>query len=348
MIEKTKFYVKKLTKMKSTKLHPLFRLAIGVVTLSTLVFTTGPLKAHEPLQGHQPPKAQPSDSESKVPPARFHHVRLNVTDPKASIEFYEKYFSAVPIKFRGFADAILTDRSYFLFNTVAKRAPENYRTALWHVGWGGVDGPGEYKWRTEKGITWDTDITTVGTQGEHVYFMYAQGPDHEIAEVFTGDPHQRYDHIHLLAEDVNAAADWYIKHLGAKGLITNAAKPEPPPADFKLSDPNANAFKYIWMTAVQVDGVTFNIHIKPEGPVFWYPGEPYTGEFEKSDGHVINHFAFSYPDIEPVYQRMKAGGVEIVKDIAWDDKFKMKSFFVRAPDKVLVEIVEADGTVVPR
>ena len=334
--------------MKSTKLHPLFRLAIGVVTLSTLVFTIQPLQALQPPKAYHSPKAQPSDGDSNAQSARFHHVRLNVTDPKASIEFYDKYFSAVPIKFRGVADAILTDRSYFLFNKVDKPAPDNYKTALWHVGWGGVDGHGEYKWRTEKGITWNTDITEVGTPEGQLFFMYAQGPDHEIAEVFTGDPHQRYDHIHLLAEDVNATADWYIKHLGAKGLITNAAKPEPPPADFKLSDPNANAFKYIWMTAVQVDGVTFNIHIKPEGPVFWYPGEPYTGEFEKSDGHVINHFAFSYPDIEPVYQRMKADGVEIVKDIAWDDKLKMKSFFVRAPDKVLVEIVEADGTVVPR
>lgn len=55
-----------------------------------------------------------------------------------------------------------------------------------------------------------------------------------------------------------------------------------------------------------------------------------------------NHFAFSYPDIQPVYGRMKANGVEIVKDIEWNDELKMKSFFVRAPDGVLVEIVEAD------
>ena len=35
-------------------------------------------------------------------------------------------------------------------------------------------------------------------------------------------------------------------------------------------------------------------------------------------------------------------GVEIVEEIAWNNEFKMKSFFVRAPDGVLVEIVEAD------
>ena len=48
------------------------------------------------------------------------------------------------------------------------------------------------------------------------------------------------------------------------------------------------------------------------------------------------------PDIESVYKRMKSKGVEIVKEIATDEKLKLKSFFVRAPDNVLVEIVQAD------
>ena len=34
--------------------------------------------------------------------------------------------------------------------------------------------------------------------------------------------------------------------------------------------------------------------------------------------------------------------VEIVKEIAWNEELQMKSFFVRAPDGVLIEIVEAD------
>ena len=74
---------------------------------------------------------------------------------------------------------------------------------------------------------------------------------------------------------------------------------------------------------------------KPEKPVFWYDGNPIS-EFKETDGCVIDHFAFSYPDIEPVYKRMKASGVKIVKRIAWADKLKMKSFFIRAPDGVLI------------
>ena len=42
------------------------------------------------------------------------------------------------------------------------------------------------------------------------------------------------------------------------------------------------------------------------------PGEaPKT--FEKTEGHVINDVVFSDPDSQPVFDRRKANGVEIVK-----------------------------------
>jgi hypothetical protein len=37
---------------------------------------------------------------------------------------------------------------------------------------------------------------------------------------------------------------------------------------------------------------------------------------------------------------MKAEGVQIVKPIATDPEFGHKSFYLRGPDKVLIEIVE--------
>ncbi len=282
----------------------------------------------------------PSILAAQEQPARFHHVRLNVTDTKASVAYYKKFFSAVPIRFRGVSDALLTDRSYILFNTVSKPAPINARTGLWHIGWGGIDGQSEYKWRTGQGIKWQRDIVTVGKDA--AYFMYASGPDREIVEVWTGTPYQRYNHIHLLAEDPNITRDWYIDNLGAKGKKDYIPNPNPPPAGMTFGDPPEKVFSDgIWNTSAQIDGVIFNIFGKPDKPVFWWEGKP-IDEFEKTDGHVIDHFAFSYPDIGPVYKRMKADGVEIVRRITQNDKLKMKSFFVRAPDGVLVEIVEAD------
>lgn len=39
----------------------------------------------------------------------FHHIHINSVDPAESIDFYETMFSAVPVKFRGASDAVLTD-----------------------------------------------------------------------------------------------------------------------------------------------------------------------------------------------------------------------------------------------
>ncbi|MFO0949282.1 MAG: hypothetical protein U1D30_25790 [Planctomycetota bacterium] len=50
--------------------------------------------------------------------------------------------------------------------------------------------------------------------------------------------------------------------------------------------------------------------------------------------------AFSYRDIQPVYERMQRAGVEIVEHPTYHEDMKLKSFSVLAPDKVLVEIVE--------
>jgi len=201
----------------------------------------------------------------------------------------------------------------------------------------GIDGPSEYKWRTGRGMEWNLDITTVGK--DMAYFMYASGPDHEIVEVWTGTPYQRYNHVHLLTKDVNLTRDWYIDNLGAKGPKTPLPDPGKPPAGMNWANPKV--FDSVWQTQIAVDGVLFNIWGLPDEPVFWWPHEPIL-QFEKTDGHVIDHYAFSYPDIAPVFARMQREGVEIVKEIAWNEELQMKSFFVRAPDGVLVEIVEAD------
>ncbi|MCH7527572.1 MAG: VOC family protein [Planctomycetes bacterium] len=57
-------------------------------------------------------------------------------------------------------------------------------------------------------------------------------------------------------------------------------------------------------------------------------------------GSAIDHIAYSYRDIEPVFDRMKKAGVEIVQPIRDDPQYGHKSFFVMAPGKILVEIVQ--------
>jgi catechol 2,3-dioxygenase-like lactoylglutathione lyase family enzyme len=50
---------------------------------------------------------------------------------------------------------------------------------------------------------------------------------------------------------------------------------------------------------------------------------------------------FSYPELDPVFNRMTRAGVEIVRPIPVDPNHGHRSFFVRGPDRLLVEIVEA-------
>src|SRR5262245_32001723 len=74
-----------------------------------------------------------------VEPAHFHHVLLNVTNPKKSIEFYKFVFGATDVKFRGVADALFTERSFILLNKVDTPPESKLNTGIWHIGWGGVD-----------------------------------------------------------------------------------------------------------------------------------------------------------------------------------------------------------------
>ena len=64
-------------------------------------------------------------------------------------------------------------------------------------------------------------------------------------------------------------------------------------------------------------------------------------DIKPTQGRAIDHIAFSYRQIEAVFERMKSTGAKIVQPIAMQESLKLKSFFVLAPDDVLVEIVEA-------
>jgi catechol 2,3-dioxygenase-like lactoylglutathione lyase family enzyme len=77
-----------------------------------------------------------------------------------------------------------------------------------------------------------------------------------------------------------------------------------------------------------------------EKPPAWWPDPPLRS-LTPTKGRAIDHMAFSYRAIEPVYERMKRAGVRIDEPISVKEPLGIRSFFVVAPDDVLVEIVEA-------
>ncbi len=267
----------------------------------------------------------------------FHHAHINTMDAAKSIDYYQEMFGAVPVKFRGLSDAVLTDRSFILYTKVDKPAPSAMISGLYHLGWGGVDGPGDFEWRDKKGMKWQTPLSSLGTN----YYMYAYGPDDEVVEVWTGFQHHRFGHLHLFSDDVGIATKWYMENLNAAGPARIAPKPPKAPSD--PAEISGSTFRYLWNSAVSTpNGVTINIFATPSTKTYnWWADPPIDEPLVASDGRVIDHIAFSYRDIQPVYDRMKKNGVEIVDDIKERKEYGFKSFFVRGPDKVLIEVVEA-------
>jgi catechol 2,3-dioxygenase-like lactoylglutathione lyase family enzyme len=263
-------------------------------------------------------------------PAHFHHVRLNVTNVRESIRFYSRVFGAVPVKFRGAADALFTERSLILFNEVNEPPPSELISGIWHIGWGGVDVKNEYEWWKSHGVEIHTPLSPL--PGRDNYYFYMRGPDKELIEINTMG-HHRFAHVHLFASDVNETTRWYADHLGV-------SPQRPLPVQRPAGD--MGTLSTIWLNSFRCDNVQFIVFGKPdrEEPPPWWRDEPLK-DIKPTQGRPIDHVAFSYRQIEPVFERMKSAGVKIVQPIRLQERLKLKSFFVLAPDDVLVEIVEA-------
>ena len=288
----------------------------------SLFCLAGTASAHEPTT---------SAEKAEKRGAHFHHVRLNVTDPAATIAFYTKNLGAVETQYFGRHPALFTERSFLLLNKVDSPPPFMPHSAVSHIGWASVNGQADYEWLKSQGVEFETPIGKLGNN----YGMYFFGPDKELLELWTGGKHHRFDHVHLWASNVDATVKWYQKHLG----LTGRAGPKP-------TTPDREDIRAIWMGFMQCDNVGFAVFGRPEFDSIWWPGGSYTkddapDEFQPTKGRAIDHLAFSYRDIEPVFQRMKDAGVEIVEPIAKRDDVGHRSFFVVAPDQVLIEIVEA-------
>jgi catechol 2,3-dioxygenase-like lactoylglutathione lyase family enzyme len=66
-----------------------------------------------------------------------------------------------------------------------------------------------------------------------------------------------------------------------------------------------------------------------------------TGDMQPTDGAGIDHVAFSYTDLEGALARVEAAGFEIERAMETEEQTGLQHFFLRAPNGVLVELVEA-------
>jgi catechol 2,3-dioxygenase-like lactoylglutathione lyase family enzyme len=277
----------------------------------------------------------PQDSTDKTDlSVHLHHVHVNVADRERSAQFYEKQLGAQRVLLNGTEEALLSSPMWLLLDVKpmpASRLP----TALQHIGWGSMDTKAWYDAAHAQGVAPDTrggltvfttnDTPMVGDVGtgssvatllgvtapaclpvvDPFAYMYVLGPDAERIEVCSGAD-ERVHHLHFTTPDLVTTSRWYARFLGAG---------------------NANASP-ILIYAFYLDDILL---------VWEEVGQ--ASDYKPTDDHVLSHVAFSVADLEVWLKRAKDQNIEIVAEPA--DAHGFRSFFVRGPDGMLIELVQA-------
>jgi len=246
----------------------------------------------------------------------FHHLHMNVSDVARTTKFYQQMFGVAAIQYNNRMPALAMERSFLFLNRMdADKIGNHQLTGLTHGCWATEDGPHTFQWLKSRNVEFYTPIEelTPGTT-----YMYLYGPDREVIEMSDAAPHHRFNHVHLVAKDASNAkqtAEWFRTLIAFEKPVVSG------PISENLS----------------VDGVLFAT--LPIGARFT-PREN-DGTLRKTEGTQLDHIAFSFRDLPAAYQRIRKQGVEIVQPMARDAEYGFRHFFVRAPNGVLVELVEA-------
>lgn len=262
----------------------------------------------------------------------LHHVHMNVQDRAGSVQFYTEFLNGREVRLNGASDAVQTEPVLLLLDQVAEPPKNTLPTALQHIGWGSADPVAWYADAHQRGVAPDTrgntlfttaDTPTVAGPGallpvllggelpacfptpDEIAYMYVLGPDGERIEVWSGAD-ERVNHLHFTTPDLVATMTWYREFLGVGAPVDAAA---------------ASALFFL-------DDILF----------FWEPiGEP--ASYAATDDFVLSHFALSVTDLSAWFARARDLNIEVVAEPAMSHGFM--SFFVRAPDGVLLELVQA-------
>jgi catechol 2,3-dioxygenase-like lactoylglutathione lyase family enzyme len=247
---------------------------------------------------------------------RFHHVHLNVTNPVASDTFYTQFFGAERVRLNDKADALWLAPMLFLLHKVAVAPNETLEMGLDHVG-RGADDP----------VQWFDEVSKQGVMGDPrrgsqatpvqlgvLTFIYVRGPDAERMEVYNVGTvvvpeHEadakEFQHVHFITPDIDATAAWYSA----------------------LVDQPVNTNTLGRDITVDRTSLFFNSSAMPTASA-------------ATDDRPLGHIAFCVADLDMLRDHAKTLGVEIVAEPALAPE-GFRSFFVRAPDQVLIELVEA-------
>ncbi|MDD9970464.1 MAG: VOC family protein [Myxococcales bacterium] len=284
--------------------------------------------SEEPPESAQTDEAEGTESTA----IRLHHVHMNVTNRERSTSFYQEFFEAQPTNLAG-STALQAGPYLLLFDEVADPPSYSLRSALQHVGFGSSDPIAWFEHASALGIEPDTrgetllqtasTPTVTGNPGgfaaalrisipacftlpDLVAYMYLIGPDEERVELWSGaDAH--INHLHFTTSDLSATMPFYERLLGIKAV----------PATL----PNSSSFF--------LDDILF---------FFEQLGD--ASDHADTESHVLAHLGLAVTDLAAWRTRADEQGLELVQDI--EEAHGFRSFFIRGPDGMLLELLE-DG-----
>ena len=245
----------------------------------------------------------------------LHHVHMNVADIGTTSEFYQRIFGVESIEYNQRVPALLVGRSFLFMHEMPAATIANHElTGFAHIGWGTVDGKQTYQWLKDQGVEFYLPVSELLPGST---YMYMYGPDHEVIEQFDYFKHHRFSHVHMIAQDPGQTARWFAAVLAFQGSITEG-----------LYDSRN----------LSIDGVGLNIF--PVGARFT-PREN-DGSLRPTDGSNLDHIAFSFRDLDAELERTTKAGYTPVRPMSVDAEYGFRHYFLRAPNGVLVELLEAN------
>ena len=292
-----------------------------IVALSPLILLAQLILA-QLLLAQQPPEAS-------APKARFHHVALNVTDPKDSIEFLTKRFDCEAAKLAGKEDAVWAQKSWILFNKVAKQPPYEIVSTIWHIGWGAEDMKATYQKQLDLGTKFQTPLTDISKLANYngFYYAYVDGPNHALIELNTAQ-HHRFGHMHFLSDDPIAAGQWYAEYFGLRVRKGSGEKRY------------YEGFQVGPASSFLVDNVNFIIYpagyMEKQWPENWAKHK----QFEPTKGRVIDHVGLSVDHLDETIARLKNEGVNVIGKPAKFRKTGQRAVMIEGPDHLSIQLVE--------
>jgi catechol 2,3-dioxygenase-like lactoylglutathione lyase family enzyme len=258
---------------------------------------------------------------AQEPATGFHHVHLNSVNPAAAINFYTKTFAVTKQTSLAGWDAVQSEQMYLLFNRVNKPPAATLESAIWHFGWGSTAMEADYQRHLAHGVSFATPLTRLNA---NLLFAYMQAPDGALVEINTANT-TAFLHVHLYSAAPLCAADWYVQHLGATSRAQRTGN-----CDVPFGAPS-EPLGVIRAPATTVRFGAISLIIYPrQRPV----------PLVSPRGRVVDHFAFSIPDLDATLKRLRAANVKVLADTHPFGKSAQRAALIEGPDAVALELVE--------